>query len=175
MLMKLFGAARKKVRKEDGNATIEFVILFPTMLLVIGIFLDLGYFYYTKSQIQYTVQEVNRLRSIGVIKGDEETEARLAAAIASNFSDEATVNSHVTAGVLYTFVQVPLHDVQILGYFGRVTGDWMVGVGAQQFIENWEVDVNAKYPPPAEGNMTDTGDTIPPSDGGTTEIPLVYY
>jgi hypothetical protein len=130
----------RTTKDEDGGATVEFVLLFPTLLFLLGILMDVSYMYYKKSQILVTVQDFTRHRSIGTHTTNAETENLITAALATQFSDEAVVSTTLNGGIVSTQVTVPLHDMQILGFFGQLAGDFDVHVGAQQYIEWWDVE-----------------------------------
>ncbi len=130
----------RKCRDESGGVTIEFVLLFPGLLLVLGVLMDVSYMYYTKAQILATVQDVNRDRSVGGHDTDLETKTLLTAALAARFTDEAVVTTTSIGGIVSTQVSVPLHDMQILGFFATLAGDFDVKVGTQQYVEWWDVE-----------------------------------
>jgi Flp pilus assembly protein TadG len=138
MLSELRKSVRRAARNEDGNVTVEFVILFPTLLLVLGILMDVAFMYYGQSQVLATIQKANRDRAIGNHLTDAETKGSIELALSKTLSDEAVADVSVTAGILHTSVRVPSHDLQLVGFFAGLAGDPVLTVVADQVIENWE-------------------------------------
>ena len=146
----------RDARDESGGATVEFVLLFPGLLLVLGVLMDVSFMYYTKAQILATVQDVARDRSIGGHQTDLETKTLLDAALSARFTDEAVITTSSIGGVVSTQVSVPLHDMQIVGFFATLVGDFNVNVGTQQYVEWWDVEA-----PEATGVTVGLGEPDP--------------
>jgi len=159
------------LRNEKGNVTVEFVVLFPVLLLLMGVTMDVAFMYYKKSQIHEAIQSVTRWRSIGAISTNTQAESDLAALLTYGFTDEATVTMQLKGALVSTSVDVPLHDLQLIGFFAGLVGDPMINIGDQQFLESYsiaEYDTNSGWTPEemimVEGIMQSTS----PLDETTT-------
>lgn len=138
-MMGLLGSARRYLRGDEGNVTIEFVIIFPVMLLLTGVAMDIAFMYYKESQIHEAIQDVTRQRSMGRIATNAEAATYLKTRLASGFSDEANVSMQLRGALVSTSVTVPLHDMQLLGFFADIVGDPTLTIGDQQFLEAFDI------------------------------------
>lgn len=178
-MSKLMKSASGLLRREDGNVTIEFVILLPVMLLLMGVAMDISIMYYKKSQIHEAIQDITRLRAIGAISKDGDAQTYLDALLARGFSDEAVAsvstdvsnpNVALLGPLVSTSVTVPLHDMQLLGFFSAIVGDTQVVIGDQQFYEAYSTayyDPNGGWSPV---DMTMTNGILQATDPLTTTI-----
>jgi len=149
--------ASSRLNSDDGGVTVEFVILFPVLLTLAGAAMDVGFTYFKKSQIHAAIQDVTRARSVGDIANDEAARKILADRLALGFTDEAIVTMEPRGSVLSTSVEVPLHDMQLIGFFAGLVGDPKVVIGDQQYFESFAVAV-------ADDPTDTTSDTVM-SDG----------
>ena len=170
----------RKYWREDGNVTVEFVILFPVMLLVMGVTMDVAFMYYKKSQIQTAIQDVTRERSIGHIATNEQAATILREKLATQFTNEAIVTMSLRGALVSTSVDVPLHDMQLLGFFAGIVGDPNVNIGDQQFLESYDIaadDTDGGWKSVdttmVEGILEDG--TVADTTTTTTSVPGIIY
>mgnify|MGYP001824114864 CR=1 FL=1 len=126
---------KRFARDDSGNATVEFVIWLPMVLLAFGLTVDVSMIFHSQNQVLRIVQDANRNASIGRLStpADAENyiESRLQKASAS-----ADATSSITAGVIHTTVTYPARDFQVLGFFKQFN-DLTITVNAEHLIEDW--------------------------------------
>lgn len=125
---------KRFARDTSGNATVEFVIWLPMVLIAFGLTVDVSMIFHSQSQVLRIVQDANRNASIGRLRtaaeAEDYVEARLHKASAS-----ANATSTITAGVISTTVTYPARDFQILGFF-RQFDDLEITVNSEHLLEN---------------------------------------
>lgn len=176
----------RNASSEDGGVTVEFVLIFPVLLILTGVTMDVAFMNYKKSQIHEAIQDVMRSRSIGRIPDENSARVLLEQRLAQGFTDEPHASVLRVDGnmvpqpdgkILSTSVRVPLHDMQLLGFFADLVGDPDVFIGDQMFIESYEI---ATYDPNGGWTPEDTTmvDGILTTDPSTTTDPTstnTYY
>jgi Flp pilus assembly protein TadG len=126
----------KRFAKDDsGNATVEFVIWLPMVLLAFGLTVDVSMIFHSQSQVLRIVQDANRSASIGRLKTASETETFVETRMRQS-SAAANAKSTINAGVITTTVTYPARDFQVLGFFKQFN-DLQITVNSEHLIENW--------------------------------------
>jgi Flp pilus assembly protein TadG len=123
------------LRKDDGNATVEFVMWLPVVLVLFGLTVDVSMVLHSQSQVLRIVQDANRNASIGRLQTTAEVEDYIESRLQAS-SDAADAVSSITAGVISTTVSYPARDFQILGFFQQFNSLTM-NVNSAHMIENW--------------------------------------
>lgn len=130
---------------EQGTATISFVLWIPLVLSLLLTFTDLAFILYKRSNIVRMVEDINRLRAIGIYATNTEAERALLTAMGydpdtllSAPVNGLSVTSTTTAGVLATVVQVPLSELDAFGVLTGMSGNRQVVIDLRHTIENWE-------------------------------------
>ncbi len=123
-------------RSEDGSASVEAVIWLPFLVAVFGLILDATMIFYGQTRITRAVFDTNRYLAVGYYQTVDDAETALSGILA-NFSDDSTVQTTVTNGIIRTDVTVPANA---FSFIGMITGfDGVVlEIGAEQLAE-WEV------------------------------------
>ena len=128
---------KRFARDTSGNATVEFVIWLPMVLLAFGLTVDVSMIFHSQSQVLRIVQDANRNASIGRIRTPAEAEDYIEGRL-HTASATANATSSITAGVITTTVTYPARDFQILGFFKQFN-DLEITVNSEHLIENWGV------------------------------------
>ncbi len=138
VLARVFAAFR---RKDDGTATIEFVLLLPVMILLFGIVADTAMVFGGQAQVLRVVQDANRAMSIGRVRSVEEAQNMILAGIA-RIAPRARVQTTVTEPdiaskvlVISSTVLIPVTDFTVTGLVDSFTG-FDVVVSAQHLSES---------------------------------------
>ncbi len=97
------------------------------------VFTDCALILSTRAQVAKTVEDGNRLYSIGVIN-DVETLSAIIKNALSTRAPHATVSSDVSEGVVTTLVTIPISDLAGLGVVSSFT-DGNIRVSTQQYVE----------------------------------------
>lgn len=126
---------KRFARDNSGNATVEFVIWLPMVLLAFGLTVDVSMIFHSQSQVLRIVQDANRNASIGRIRTPAEAEDYIENRL-HTASATANATSSITAGVITTTVTYPARDFQILGFFKQFN-DLEITVNSEHLLENW--------------------------------------
>ena len=133
----MIGPLRSFLRRNDGAATVETVLWFPFLMAVFGLMIDVAMVFHGQAKVLNVVQEGNREFSIGRITTTDATETYIEGRL-SQLNISGTASTSTLAGVAYTVVDVPVNQLQILGYFS-VFSSLEIQVYTEHMIENWEV------------------------------------
>ena len=126
---------KRFARDTSGNATIEFVIWLPMVLLAFGLTVDVSMIFHSQSEVLRIVQDANRNASIGRLRTPDEAESYIEARL-QKASASADATSSITAGVISTTVTYPARDFQILGFFSQFN-NLEITVNSEHLIEDW--------------------------------------
>ena len=124
---------RKFLRREDGGASVEFVLILPVFLLIVALIVDASMLFFRQSQAYRVVQDANRSMSIGRFTTPEETSTFVIAAL-TPISAGATASSSVSNGIVTTTASLPIADIQLTGLLSAFQGG-TVGVTATHVLE----------------------------------------
>lgn len=124
---------KRRLRDEDGGATVELVLVLPVFLLIVGLIVDASMIFYRQSQTFRIVQDANRSLSIGRLASPEETAALVLSQLAP-ITAGASAISTVTDGIVTTRVALPVSDIQITGLLTAFQGG-TIGVTASHVVE----------------------------------------
>lgn len=106
-------------RTEQGAAAVEFAIVVPLLLLLIGGILDFGLLFNAQIALTHAAREGVRVESLGTGDGAQRAVAAFAAAAVSDVDATVTQNCtdadqaavQITAG--FSFFILPLDDVEL--------------------------------------------------------------
>ncbi len=129
--LSLFTAFR---RKDDGAATIEFVLWLPVMAFLLGLVADTAMIFGGQAQVLRVVQDANRATSIGLIRSAEDTQRAILVGIAQ-IAPNASVTTSVNGGLISSTVLIPVTDLTATGLVDAFT-DFNVAVFAQHLSES---------------------------------------
>lgn len=124
------------LRRTDGSATIEAVIILPFFLAVFTLVLELSLVLNSRAEVLRVVQDANRNLSIGRLSDSASAESYVEEMLA-HFTPNADATSEIVAGVVTTSVKYPARDVMLTGLFETLVTAEMT-ISAQHLIENWE-------------------------------------
>ncbi len=120
-------------RKSDGNATIEFVIWFPFIMLLFLMMVDIGFVFNSRAMATKVVQDANRSFSIGTLATPGATAAFIKQRLAT-LAPNAVAQTTVDDGVATSSVTVPLSDLDVTGTFSGL-GSLAMIIRSQQYVE----------------------------------------
>lgn len=121
-------------RKEDGAATVEFVIWLPVMVFLLGLVADTAMIFGEQARVLRVVQDANRAMSIGRVRTVEDTQSMILAGIV-RIAPNASVATTVNGGIISSTVLIPVTDLTATGLVDSFT-DFNVAVFAQHLAES---------------------------------------
>lgn len=121
-------------RKDDGAATIEFVLWLPVMAFLLGLVADTAMIFGGQAQVLRVVQNANRATSIGLIRSAEDTQRAILDGIVQ-IAPNASVTTSVNGGLITSTVLIPVTDLTATGLVDAFT-DFNVAVFAQHLSES---------------------------------------
>ena len=127
----MFAAFR---RKEDGAATVEFVLWLPVIAFLFGLVADTAMIFGGQAQVLRVVQDANRAMSIGLVRNVDDAQSMIRAGIVG-IAPNASVATTVHAGVIRSTVSIPVTDLTATGLVDSFT-DFNVTVFAQHLAES---------------------------------------
>lgn len=128
--------ARVFFGKQDGSATVETVLMFPLLMAIVALTVDLASVFNSRAEVLRVIQDANRNVSIGRIKDVASAEAYVEG-FTSHLAPNAKAHADITAGVITTSVVFPASDVMMTGMFSSILSVDMT-LSAQHLIEDWE-------------------------------------
>lgn len=121
-------------RKEEGTATVEFVLWLPVIAFLFGLIADTAMIFGGQAQVLRVVQDANRAMSIGLVRNVDDTQSMIRAGIVG-IAPNASVATTVHAGVIRSTVSIPVTDLTATGLVDSFT-DFNVTVFAQHLAES---------------------------------------
>jgi Flp pilus assembly protein TadG len=125
-------------RREDGTATIEFVLWLPILVLLISLTADAALIFGAKANVLRVIQDANRAASIGRFKEEPDFEVAVENYVRTNignYARHATIATEVIGGnVVSTTVTIPSSRLMAVGFLGQLTGI-TVTINAQHMLE----------------------------------------
>lgn len=118
---------------ERGSATIESLIWIPIFVYLLVLIADVSLVFYGKAQALRIIQDGNRALSVRYLDTTDDAEEFVLAGLAS-YTDNATVNTSITDGIITTVAAVPARDLMSIGSipgFNNTT----LSISAQHFLE----------------------------------------
>lgn len=125
---------------ENGGPTVETTILFPLIIVIMGMFVDVSMIFHGQAKTLRVVQDVNREFAVGRIAdaGATATEIKRQLDIMKIYPTKVTTRVTST-GVAISMVEVPPAHFTVLGYFnGLSKGRATMRIGAEHLREHWE-------------------------------------
>lgn len=139
--MKFFRLVRPMRRfqqREDGTATIEFVLWLPILVLLISLTADAALIFGAKANVLRVIQDANRAASIGRFKEEPDFATAVEDYVRvniGNYAQHATISTEVIGGnVVSTTVSIPSSRLMAVGFLGQLTGI-TVTINAQHMLE----------------------------------------
>ena len=128
--------SRRFLRREDGTATVEFLLWVPIIFTLLVMILDVSYVYFQRATALRMIQDVNRAFSIGRLEDEAEATAAILAAIhtISPNGEAATVYDTAT-GIITTYVNMPASDLMPVGTLPGLGNNFTIGLSAQHYAE----------------------------------------
>lgn len=132
------------LRDERGSVTVESVLWLPIFLAFLGLAVDGSVLFSNRALILRTIQDANRLHSIGrfgegaaaVAAAEQYVRNNIEVCPAGVCPAGVSVNTSVDAtGVITTRVLVPADLIDAIGLFGLLTG-FTVGIEADYMQES---------------------------------------
>jgi Flp pilus assembly protein TadG len=122
------------LRREEGSATIEFVLWLPLVMAILLLIVDSSMLFMSRSHAIRVLQDTNRLYSVGQFTGDTATERLTKAqdyalARLRGLSPSATVTTTETTNrVVRTRATMETREVAQVGFLGMMIDTTMVVV-----------------------------------------------
>lgn len=110
---------RKRLHRDDGTATVEFVIWLPVILLIFALIADVSLIFGGQAQALRVVQDANRALSIGRFQTIEATETFVLSQI-GELSANATIEITVVDGVIFSVLTIPASDLMATGFYNSL-------------------------------------------------------
>ena len=107
---------RAFIRRENGTATVEFVIWLPVVMLVFAMVVDVSMLLGGEAQALRVVQDANRGLSVGHFLTIDAAEAFVLTQVAS-LSSNAIVDITVINGVINSRLTMPAADLMSTGIY----------------------------------------------------------
>ncbi len=101
-------------RQEDGSITVEFVLWFPVIILIMSLLADSTMAFARQSHMWRVSTEVTRMHATGAFSSTSEAEAFGASLSQGRVGYTVSVNEN--NGMVTTTVSVPLSSSAILGF-----------------------------------------------------------
>lgn len=130
------GALRRFLGRDDGNATIELVLWFPMVIMLVALVINVSIMFYSQNEVLRAIQDGNRNLSIGRFDNALETETYIESRLV-DMMPHVNARSTITAGVVTTVVTYPASDMlffNLFQQFNRLT----LSARADHLIEDWE-------------------------------------
>lgn len=121
------------LRRDDGSVSVEFVIWVPFILMLLSLFADVSLMLHRQTAVLHEVQFANRALATGIYATANEAEDAIRSAI-SHLTENATVSTTLSSGVIDTSVLIPADDVMALGFLSAFD-DMNLSVVAQHLAE----------------------------------------
>lgn len=129
--------ARRSIRsffkKEDGTATVEAVLWIPFFFALFTLVVDGSIIFNNHSNMLRIVHDTNRAYSVGQIESGAQAEATIKAK-AAHISNNIKVKTFVDNGVINTFVEVPVEDMDMTGLFTGIASARLT-INSQHYLE----------------------------------------
>lgn len=107
---------RSFLRREDGTATVEFVIWLPLVLLVFGLIVDFSLVFGGEAQALRVVQDANRGLSVGHFQTIDSAKAYVLAQV-QPLTTHASIDITVVNGVIKSRLTFPASDLMATGLY----------------------------------------------------------
>ena len=122
--------------EDGGDETISLVLWLPFVMAFFTMVADFSFIMFNRSELVRVAEDSTRLRSIGVILSDYQTEQDIANR--AQIDGPATIVSQVSQGVVRTQITVPISSIDAFGIFAGLSNDASVTIHVSQFKENPE-------------------------------------
>jgi Flp pilus assembly protein TadG len=127
-------------RREDGSATVEFVLWLPILFLILLLIVDASMLFMSRSHAIRVLQDTNRLYSVGQFTGEVDEKIMQAEAYAlaklRRLSPSATVTTTETETnpVVRTVATLETSEIAQIGFLGVMIDTTMI-VAAEHRVE----------------------------------------
>lgn len=132
VLRKLRGAV-DFARREEGSASVEFVLWLPMMVGLLALITDVSLLFYQQSYAVRVVQDANRALSLGRIASASEVQTQVNSTLVG-MSPNVQVYATLADGIITTEALMPASDLDAVGWFTALS-DVLVVVRAQHLVE----------------------------------------
>lgn len=135
---------RRFLRNEHGGPTVETVIIFPILVVIFGMMLDVAMIFHGQAKTLRVVQDINREFSVGRIADAATTAAEIKTQLDAMKIYPTSVKTRVSSvGVAISQVEVPAANFTVIGYFNAFANDGenkrlRLVIGAEHLREHWE-------------------------------------
>ena len=123
----------RRMRAEDGTATVEAVVWFPIFIAILALIIDVTLMLHGKTQVTRVVQDGTRAYAVGRITETADVEAFIMGAV-STLAPNAVALTASSGGIVSTIVKVPATDLMMFGYFSAFD-DLNMAIASQQLLE----------------------------------------
>ncbi|MBF9031597.1 hypothetical protein HKCCE3408_14440 [Rhodobacterales bacterium HKCCE3408] len=122
---------------DQGAVTVPFVLWLPFLMAIIIFVADLSFIMYNRADAVRVIEDVNRMRAIGLVTSSAAVEQEIADRLRrADGSEVGTVHSDVFATVITSRVDMPVANIDMFGVIARATGNVTIEVESRQVIEN---------------------------------------
>lgn len=131
-------ACVRRAADESGGATVEAVLWFPFLMLLLALIVDASLLFHRQAQMFRAIQDANRAFSVGLIETPEAVEQTLEALYApiSPNVEAVSVLDTTTAStaIISTSMSVPARDINSIGLIAAFS-DIRISAASQHYRE----------------------------------------
>lgn len=102
--------------RDEGGATVEFVLWLPMMIALMVLVVDVSLMFYHQSVAVRVVHDGNRAYALGRLNSLSELEQMVTERLAAS-SPSVQVNASVSNGIVTTEAAMPAHELDAVGWF----------------------------------------------------------
>lgn len=130
---------RRRIAGEAGSGTVDFVVWFPFVMLVVVLILDIFMVLHGRVTTQRILEDANRAHALSTFGDDAAAAAFIRGALMSSLGVTGQVRVSVAGGMVTSSVRIEIAELQMVGVFESVLGrNATMEVSAHQVLENWE-------------------------------------
>ena len=134
----LWRSLGRRLRAEDGGATVEAVLWVPFFILLLALIADASFLFHRQAQMLRAVQDANRAFSTGQFTTTEAVQDTLVGQYLPLSEDVQAVSvldtQTVPSGIIRTSLSIPARDVNSIGLIAGL-GNFNLTVTSQHYRE----------------------------------------
>jgi Flp pilus assembly protein TadG len=134
----LWRSLGRRLRAEDGGATVEAVLWVPFFILLLALIADASFLFHRQAQMLRAVQDANRAFSTGQFTSAQAVQDTLVGQYLPLSEDVQAVSvldtQTVPSGIIRTSLSIPARDVNSIGLIAGL-GNFNLTVTSQHYRE----------------------------------------
>lgn len=124
------------LKDESGRVVVEMVLWLPVFFACFILVVDVSLMLYRYTFVWRVIEDANRERAVSNLTSDQAVIDYISGEI-SGFAPNATIESDVDVGRVYTAVTMPAADLKATTWFASLT-NINIHVESTQYVEPWE-------------------------------------